>query len=175
MRQSRGRAKRGFASPSTLRQRIRASREHVGGTWTPRGQVACVTAAAGTVGTRRSRSSSARGRNDAQARAGRKRMMGRVARWPRARLKWLGPVQVRLGYTVHQRPARFRYPNKISIIQMIQTCKVWNWYFQNSKNFQTWHGHRILQKEQLSFWDGAQIPIRIWITNSGSTSNLNLV
>jgi hypothetical protein len=37
--------------PSTLRQWIRATRERMGRTWTLRGQVACVAAAAGAVGT----------------------------------------------------------------------------------------------------------------------------
>jgi hypothetical protein len=76
---------------------------------------------------------------------------------------------------ISERGMTFHYPDKSPIIEMIQTCKVWNWYFHTSKKFQNWHGGRIVQMEQLSFWEGVQLPNKMWIINWGSKSNLNLV
>jgi hypothetical protein len=45
----------------------------------------------------------------------------------------------------------FFYSDDFLNIQMIQTCKIRNWYLQNFKKFQTWPVGGLLQMEQTSF------------------------
>jgi hypothetical protein len=58
---------------------------------------------------------------------------------------------------------------------MIRASKIQKGNLQGFKIFQTLPGSRQIQKEQLSFWVGFQIPSRIRIKNSGSNPHLNLV
>jgi hypothetical protein len=58
---------------------------------------------------------------------------------------------------------------------MPELQKMQNTIFPKSKNFQTRHDGRIVQSEQLYFWEGVQIPKIFWIKNIGSKTNLNLV
>jgi hypothetical protein len=58
---------------------------------------------------------------------------------------------------------------------MIQTCKIRNWYFQKSKNFQIQQVDRLLQIEQIYFLAQLQNLYRFWIIKFRNKSTLNLV
>jgi hypothetical protein len=60
-------------------------------------------------------------------------------------------------------------------IQLIRASKIQKGNLQGFTNFQTLPCCKQIQKEQLSFWEGFQIPNRIQIKNSGNNLHFNLV
>jgi hypothetical protein len=69
----------------------------------------------------------------------------------------------------------FNISRFLQLFTLIPTYKIYKGYFKNSKNFQTLHARRIIQKEQISFWEEVQIPNRHRTKNSGTQLHVNLV